>query len=124
MTERSMSPSSQPDTSCLFCRIVQREIPADVVAEDEYALAFRDIEPKAPTHVLVIPKAHHATLADLAVADPAATIATIVMAREVAEAEGVPGYRLVANNGAAAQQTVFHAHLHVLGGRDLTWPPG
>jgi histidine triad (HIT) family protein len=117
------SSASRPD-NCLFCRIVAREIPAEVVAEDEHALAFRDIEPQAPTHVLVIPKEHHPTLADLAVAEPAAAIATIVMARGVAEAEGVAGYRLVANNGAAAQQTVFHAHLHVLGGRDLTWPPG
>lgn len=112
------------EQNCLFCRIVAGEVPAEIVAQDDQALAFRDIQPQAPTHILVIPKAHHPTLADLAVADPAATIATIVLARGVAEAEGVPGYRLVANNGAAAQQTVFHAHLHVLGGRELSWPPG
>jgi histidine triad (HIT) family protein len=113
------------DDNCLFCRILAREIPADVVAEDDLSLAFRDIEPKAPTHVLVIPKVHRPTLADLAETHPESAGAVLLLAREVARTEGVEqGYRLVANNGAAAQQTVFHAHVHVLGGRELTWPPG
>jgi histidine triad (HIT) family protein len=110
--------------SCLFCRIVRREIPAKVIHEDEHTLAFRDIDPKAPTHVLVIPKQHVATLND-------ATDATLVgrlliAAKEIATAEGISedGYRTVVNCGAGAGQTVFHLHLHLLGGRRLSWPPG
>jgi histidine triad (HIT) family protein len=110
--------------SCLFCRIVRREIPAKVIHEDEHTLAFRDIDPKAPTHVLVIPKQHVATLND-------ATDATLVgrlliAAKEIAAAEGISedGYRTVVNCGAGAGQTVFHLHLHLLGGRRLSWPPG
>ena len=110
--------------SCLFCRIVRREIPAKVIHEDEHTLAFRDIDPKAPTHVLVIPKRHIATLND-------ATDATLVgqlliAAKEIAAAEGISenGYRTVVNCGAGAGQTVFHLHLHLLGGRRLSWPPG
>lgn len=113
------------DDACLFCRIVAGDIPADTVAETERALAFRDIEPQAPTHILVIPKSHHATLPELAAADPDAALAVLGLAREVAVDDGVgDGYRLVCNNGAPAQQSVFHAHLHVLGGRPFTWPPG
>jgi histidine triad (HIT) family protein len=113
------------DDACLFCRIVAGEIPAEVVDQDDEALAFRDINPQAPVHVLVIPKAHSGTLAELAESHPDQAIAVLRMARRVAAAEGVEdGYRLVCNNGAAAQQTVFHAHAHVLGGRALTWPPG
>ncbi|HEU5033152.1 MAG TPA: HIT domain-containing protein [Mycobacteriales bacterium] len=113
-------------TECLFCRIVSREIPADLVAESEAAVAFRDISPVAPTHVLVIPRAHHANLAEVAAAEPETLPAMLRLAAEVAAAEGVAetGYRLVANTGAAAHQTVFHAHLHVLGGRQMGWPPG
>jgi histidine triad (HIT) family protein len=110
--------------SCLFCRIVRREIPAKVIHEDEHTLAFHDIDPKAPTHVLVIPKQHVATLND-------ATDATLVgrlliAAKEIAAAEGISegGYRTVVNCGAGAGQTVFHLHLHLLGGRRLSWPPG
>jgi histidine triad (HIT) family protein len=113
------------DDACLFCRIVAGEIAADVVAQDDLALAFRDINPQAPVHLLVIPKEHSPTLPELADAHPDHALAVLALAREVADAEGVgAGYRLVANNGAAAQQTVFHAHVHVLGGRPLTWPPG
>ncbi|MGI8433969.1 MAG: histidine triad nucleotide-binding protein [Nocardioidaceae bacterium] len=113
------------DAACLFCRIVAGEVPAETVAETADALAFRDISPQAPTHVLVIPKVHRPSLAELAQTHPDETVELLLLARQVAEGEGIAnGYRLVANNGAAAQQTVFHAHVHVLGGRELTWPPG
>ncbi len=113
------------DAACLFCRIVAGDVPAEIVAETAGALAFRDISPQAPTHVLVIPKVHRPTLAELAQTHPDETVELLLLARQVAEDEGIAdGYRLVANNGAAAQQTVFHAHVHVLGGRELTWPPG
>ncbi len=113
------------DPDCIFCRIVTGDIPADVVEQSEQSLAFRDLDPQAPTHVLVIPRRHRATLGQLAEDDPAAAVDLLRLARRVAVAESVQdGYRLVANNGAAAQQSVFHAHLHVLGGRAFTWPPG
>ncbi|MBA2560206.1 MAG: histidine triad nucleotide-binding protein [Propionibacteriales bacterium] len=113
------------DDSCLFCSILAGEVEADRVGETELALAFRDISPHAPTHVLVIPKVHRPTLAELAETHPEHAIGMLTLAREVAESEGVAdGYRLVCNNGAAAQQTVFHAHAHVLGGREFRWPPG
>jgi histidine triad (HIT) family protein len=114
---------AQPD--CLFCAILAGDIPADRVAESDRALAFRDITPQAPTHVLVIPKVHSPTLPELAETHPDDANAVLALARRVAEQEGIlGGYRLVCNNGADAQQTVFHAHVHVLGGRPLTWPPG
>ena len=110
--------------SCLFCRIVRREIPAKVVHEDEDTLAFRDIDPKAPTHVLVIPKAHVPSLAEAA--DAAMLGRLMLVARDLAAAEGIDGdgYRTVVNTGPNAGQTVFHIHLHLLGGRKLGWPPG
>jgi len=112
-------------SDCLFCQIATGQIPADKVAENDDALAFRDLNPQAPTHVLVIPKVHSPTLPELAAEQPAAAVAVLLMAREVAESEGiVDGYRIAFNNGAGAQQTVFHAHAHVLGGREFTWPPG
>lgn len=110
--------------SCLFCRIVRREIPAKIVWEDEHSLAFRDIDPKAPTHILVIPKVHVASLNE---ADDAATIGRLALAAAaIARDEGIAdsGYRTVINTGAGSGQTVFHLHLHLLGGRRLTWPPG
>ncbi|MBM6398903.1 histidine triad nucleotide-binding protein [Phycicoccus sonneratiae] len=109
---------------CLFCRIVAGEVPADVVAETEHSLAFRDISPQAPTHALVVPRRHVPDAASLAVASPDELADVVALAARVAEGDGLPGYRLVANTGAAAQQTVFHCHVHVLGGRELTWPPG
>jgi histidine triad (HIT) family protein len=113
------------DADCLFCKILTGDVPSDRVAETELAYAFRDISPQAPTHVLVIPKVHSPTLPELADSHPEAAIAVLTLAREVAEADGIlDGYRLVGNNGARAQQTVFHAHAHVLGGRDFSWPPG
>jgi histidine triad (HIT) family protein len=114
------------DPECLFCRIVAGEIPATVVREDDATVAFRDINPQAPTHVVVIPRAHHADAGALAAADPALAGAVLSAAAQVASAEGITadGYRLVFNTGAGAGQTVFHAHCHVLGGRAMTWPPG
>jgi histidine triad (HIT) family protein len=113
------------DDFCLFCAILAGDVSADKVAETELALAFRDITPQAPTHVLVIPKVHRPTLPELAETHPQHAVGVLTLAREVAALEHVgEGYRLVCNNGAAAQQTVFHAHVHVLGGRQLTWPPG
>jgi len=113
-------------TDCLFCKIVAKEIPADVVLETDRVLAFRDINPQAPTHVLVIPKEHFRDAAAMAAADDGWADDVLQAGHAVAEQEGVAesGYRLVFNTGAAAGQAVFHVHLHVLGGRSLTWPPG
>ena len=109
--------------SCLFCRIVRGEIPARIVREDEHTVAFRDIDPKAPTHVLVIPRVHVASLGEAR--DPALVGQVMLAAAEVAAAEGIAGgYRTVINTGADAGQTVHHLHVHVLGGRKLAWPPG
>ena len=112
-----------PD-DCLFCRIVRREIPATIVAETDDCVAFRDITPRAPVHVLVIPKAHVASLNDAT--DAAQLGKLMLVATDVARAEGIAdsGYRTVVNTGPAAGQTVFHVHLHLLGGRDMHWPPG
>lgn len=105
-----------PD-DCLFCRIVAGEIPATVVRDSEEFLAFRDIAPKAPVHVLVVPKAHHADIGALAGADPGLAQRLLAEAGEVARGEGIgDGWRLVFNTGAPAGQTVFHVHAHVLGG--------
>lgn len=113
------------DSDCLFCKILQGEVPSDKVAESDLAYAFRDIAPQAPTHVLVIPRVHVPTLPELASAAPEAANAVLTLAGEIGESEGITeGFRLVANSGARAQQSVFHAHVHVLGGRDFTWPPG
>ena len=111
---------------CLFCRIVAGEVPADVVAESDRALAFRDINPQAPTHVLVIPRDHFDNAADLSHADADLLAEVFRLAAQVAGQEGVrdTGYRLVTNTGEAAGQTVGHLHVHVLGGRPLGWPPG
>ncbi len=110
---------------CLFCSIVAGDIPADVVLSTDAVLAFRDIEPQAPTHVLVIPKFHYENVGALGAEDPALAGHLADAARQVAEADGIgDAYRLVFNTGAGAGQSVFHVHGHVLGGRDLTWPPG
>lgn len=114
--------ASDPD--CLFCRIVAGEVPAEVVHTTARTLAFRDLSPQAPTHVLVVPRDHHADAAALATADPEACAELVRTAAAVATAEGYADYRLVFNTGAGAGQSVFHAHLHVLAGRDLGWPPG
>jgi len=109
---------------CLFCGIVAGEIPADVVAETDVAVAFRDVNPQAPLHVLVVPRTHVADAAALAAADPAAAAALVVLGGRIATDAGHESYRLVFNTGADAGQTVCHAHLHVLAGRSLAWPPG
>ena len=122
---------SEPPSDCLFCRMVAGEIAPDVVRETDRTLAFRDINPQAPTHVLVVPKDHHATLGALATADPGLAADLVSAAQAVALQEGLvteeapePGYRLVVNSGPQAGQTVQHVHLHVLGGRPMSWPPG
>lgn len=111
---------------CLFCRIASGELQAQVVHEDEHCLAFEDINPQAPTHVLVIPRRHVSTLNDLREADRELVGHMVAVARDVAAARGhaEQGYRTVFNCNAAAGQTVFHIHLHLLGGRTLGWPPG
>jgi len=112
-------------TDCLFCRIVTGEVSAKVVHEDDRTLAFRDVSPQAPTHVLVVPKAHHADVTALADADPALLADVLAAAVAVARSERLDdGFRLVANTGADGGQTVGHLHVHVLGGRALAWPPG
>ncbi len=110
--------------ACIFCRIVAGEIPATVVHEDERVLAFRDLDPVAPTHVLVIPKEHQPTVADLARTDPATLAAIVEVAARIADAETGGSHRLVFNTGEAAGQSVLHVHGHVIGGRSLQWPPG
>jgi histidine triad (HIT) family protein len=109
---------------CLFCKIVAGEIPAEVVHTTERTVAFRDINAQAPTHVLVVPRDHHANAAALAAADPQASAELVTAAAAVAAAEGHDDYRLVYNTGAGVGQTVFHTHLHLLAGRRMTWPPG
>lgn len=112
-------------SDCLFCRIVAGEIPATVVHETDEVLAFRDIAPAAPTHVVVIPKAHHRDVVELTAADPGLAGSLLAAGAAVAESEGLAdGFRLVLNTGRDGGQTVFHVHLHVLGGRSMTWPPG
>lgn len=110
---------------CLFCRIVAREEPANVVTETASALAFRDISPEAPCHILVIPKKHIATLDQASPADQELLGHLMLLAQEVARAENVAlAYRVVINNGAEAGQSIFHIHAHLLAGRQLAWPPG
>lgn len=107
-------------SDCLFCKIVAGEIPGDIVHTTERSVAFRDINPQAPTHILVVPRAHHADVGALGAADPESLTDLIATAGVVAAGEGLEGYRLIFNTGAAGGQTVFHAHGHVLGGRDLS----
>ncbi len=111
---------------CIFCSIVTGDIPADKVVETEDLLAFRDIEPKAPTHVLVIPKRHIENAAVITPGDGPLLGQMLELSRQVAEKEGIDasGYRLVFNVGDDAQNTVPHLHLHVMGGRKFAWPPG
>jgi histidine triad (HIT) family protein len=112
--------------SCLFCRIVAGEIPASKVHEDERLVAFNDINPQAPMHVLIVPRAHVATLNDLSIEHDALVGEMVRLSAQLAKARGYDarGYRTVFNCNADAGQTVFHLHLHVIGGRHLGWPPG
>ncbi|CNE17274.1 Hypothetical histidine triad (HIT) protein [Mycobacterium tuberculosis] len=113
-------------TDCLFCKIVSGDVPATIVRESAGTVAFRDINPQAPTHVLVIPREHHPTVGELAAADAGLLAEVVGEAHRVAVDEGIAeaGYRVVFNTGVQAGQTVFHVHAHVLGGRGLNWPPG
>ena len=112
-------------TDCLFCKIVTREIDSQVVAETDNALAFRDINPGAPTHVLVIPKEHIASAQELESSHADLLAELFALMSQVAEQEGLTGgHRLVTNVGSDAGQTVHHLHFHVLGGRAMSWPPG
>jgi histidine triad (HIT) family protein len=118
--------AGEPQADCLFCKIVSGEIPATIVRETDTTVAFRDINPQAPTHVLVIPRAHYPDAAALATAAPGLAADLLREAGHVAAEDKVDGmgYRVVFNTGTGAGQTVFHAHAHVLGGRGLEWPPG
>ena len=111
---------------CLFCRIVNKDIPARIVYEDDEVLAFEDINPKAPVHILIIPKEHITSLNDLPKGREPLLSRILVKAREVAAERGIAksGYRIVLNTGPDSGQEVFHIHLHLLGGRRMTWPPG
>lgn len=110
--------------NCLFCRIARHEIPSTVVTESEQLMAFRDVHPQAPVHILIIPKAHVESLNDIGDFTMVGKMAEL--ATEIAEREGIAqrGYRVVVNTNADGGQTVFHLHLHLLGGRSLGWPPG
>ena len=111
---------------CLFCKIINGDIPADIVYQDDDVLGFKDVNPQAPTHILFIPKKHIATVNDLEINDAALAGKLYLAAKKVASDVGVAndGYRLVMNCNAGAGQTVFHIHLHMLAGRALSWPPG
>jgi len=110
----------------IFSKIIKKEIKADIVFEDDLCLAFRDINPQAPTHILVIPKKPIVKLADATSEDHALLGHLLIKAAHIAKEENLngPGYRIVINNGEKAGQTVFHLHIHILGGRDMKWPPG
>ena len=111
---------------CLFCRIVDGSLPADIVYENDSLIAFRDIDPKAPTHILLIPRRHVATMNDLQDGDESLVGDLFLTAARIAADEGLAddGYRVVMNCNEAAGQSVFHIHLHLMGGRTMTWPPG
>lgn len=115
-----------PDPNCIFCKIAAGEIESDVVFEDERSVAFRDTNPQAPTHVLVVPRRHIPTINDLKEADAEDVGRLLLVAQEIAKREGVEqsGYRVAMNCMEGAGQSVFHIHLHVLGGRRFRWPPG
>ncbi len=110
---------------CIFCKIAQGKLQSDIIREDDQAVAFRDINSQAPTHILIIPKKHIPTLAEASEQEGDLLGHLLLMARQVAEDQNLQaGYRVVINNGVAAGQTVFHIHLHLMGGRAFEWPPG
>lgn len=121
---RDEDESGAPRDDCLFCKIAAGHIPATIVRTTDTTVAFRDINPQAPTHILVIPKVHHSDAASLAAAEPGIAADVLRHAGEIAAEEKLDSYRIVFNTGSGAGQTVFHAHAHLLGGRGLHWPPG
>jgi histidine triad (HIT) family protein len=114
------------DQNCIFCKIAAKKIPAKVVHEDDLAIAFQDVNPQAPTHVLIVPKKHIPDIHSMTAADEALVGHLFLVAQRIADQGGLDknGYRMVINNGAGAGQTVFHIHLHLLSGRRFGWPPG
>ena len=114
------------DSNCIFCKIVAGEVPADVVRESDRVMAFRDLDPKAPVHILLVPKEHVESVAELDDAHAETLVDIMQAATQLARAEGVDGsgWRLVTNVGADGGQSVFHLHFHLLGGRPMAWPPG
>ena len=114
------------DTNCIFCKIINKEIPSDLVYEDDKTLAFKDINPQAPVHVLIIPKKHISDLNCAEESDGAVFAHMLLVARGIAKKLGIAesGYRVVLNVGPNAGQVVFHIHIHLLGGRTFSWPPG
>ena len=118
--------AARRDPDCLFCKIVAGELPSTRVADDDLAIAIRDVNPRAPTHVLVLPREHIRSAAELTDADAALLGRMFAMAAELARSEGIAegGYRIVTNVGTWGGQTVDHLHFHVMGGRAFTWPPG
>ena len=112
------------DPTCLFCKIIEGDIPADIVFRNENVVAFNDIAPQAPTHVLIIPTLHVENGGELAKSSPTITAELFKVAEQISNERGLSGYRTVFNTGADAGQSVFHAHMHLLGGRALAWPPG
>ncbi len=114
------------DPDCLFCKFVSGKIPANIVYETEHVLAFRDINPQAPTHILIIPRRHIATINDIEDGDAELVGMLVTAARDIAKQEGTdaPGFRVTMNCNKAAGQSVFHLHLHLMGGRNFAWPPG
>lgn len=125
MSSPEEGPTALGDTACLFCAIAEGKLPAEVVLDEANVLAFRDLRPQAPVHVLVIPKVHVASLAALESSHLEVAASLLIAASAVARQEGLDaGYRVVVNTGVDGGQTVDHLHLHVLGGRHLRWPPG
>lgn len=124
--DRKHKQREEPVTDCVFCKMASGEIKPDIVYETERVLAFRDINPQAPTHVLIIPKAHIATTNDLQEKDVPLIGELILATQQVAKQEGIAesGYRSVLNCNPGAGQSVFHLHIHLLGGRPMRWPPG
>lgn len=113
-------------SSCIFCKIISKEIPSKIVYEDDEVLSFHDINPQAPVHVLLIPKKHIPSLAEITENDQAILGKLLISASKIAKKLGISedGYRLVINTNRDAQQTVFHIHIHIIGGRPMSWPPG
>lgn len=121
MTSNDTSRPTAPD--CLFCKIVAGESPATIVASTDQAVAFKDIDPQAPLHVLVVPRAHHGDIAQLAAADPDLLAGVVALADEIASEQADGQFRLIFNSGPRAGQSVFHVHGHVIGGKELGWTP-